>query len=511
MASLTEPPAPDGSDLLALGGLADWLEVRADLIGDLDPDWLRSHFPGKLLYTLRSTAEGGFGEEASDARRLRLAAAAGRYDRVDLEVERDLDAGLLDRIAHDRRLISWHGGPQRLSDLAALRGRMSETPAALYKLVPGAATATQALAPLQLLAGSPRRDVIAFASGAGGFWTRILAPRLGAPVVYGSASDRAAAPGQPSIVRLRRDFGFPDLGRIRQLFGLVGDPALASLSPRLHNAAYRELGIEALYVPFEVEQFGDFWLEVVESEAIESFGLALGGLSITTPHKGVAFAVAGATSPLSERLQAVNTLTPRRGVWEGESTDAYGVVEALRSRGVEPRGRRVLVIGCGAAGRAAALGLAVAGADVTLSNRTTERGLAAARSLGLPFVPLAALFETDAPVPTSIPQSPPISPIPPDRLKPFEIYVHATPLGRRKGDVQPFPQSHLAVGAAIVDLIYGEAATPLVREARQHGFVAIDGRDVLLYQAVPQFRAMTGRELPVALSHAILGLDEPAT
>ncbi len=333
---------------------------------------------------------------------------------------------------------------------------------------------------------------MAFASGDGGFWTRILAPRLGAPVVYGSASARAAAPGQPTVAQLRQDYGFPDLPPIRQLFGLVGWPALRSLSPRLHNAAYRALGLPAVYVPFDVEQFGDFWLELVESDAIAGLGLELAGLSITTPHKEVAFAVAGATSPLSERLQAVNTLTPRRGVWEGESTDAYGVVEALRARGVEPRGRRIAVIGCGGAGRAAALGLAVAGATVVLANRGPERGMAAARSLGLPFVPLAELVEE------------PVGGAPP--AGGFEVYVHATLLGRRNADELPLPVARLAPGAVVVDLVYGEAPTPLVAEARRRGLVAIDGREVLLYQAIPQFRSMTGQDLPVAIARQVLGL-----
>ena len=83
VASLTEPPAADGRDLAALGESADWLEVRADLVGDLDPDWLRTHFPGKLLYTLRSSFEGGAFEGSREARlrRHRRGRAALRFRR----------------------------------------------------------------------------------------------------------------------------------------------------------------------------------------------------------------------------------------------------------------------------------------------------------------------------------------------------------------------------------------------------------------------------------------------
>jgi 3-dehydroquinate dehydratase/shikimate dehydrogenase len=177
----------------------------------------------------------------------------------------------------------------------------------------------------------------------------------------------------------------------------------------------------------------------------------------------------------------------RDGVWEGESTDSEGVLGALAARGVGVAGRRAAVVGCGGAGRAAALGLARGGAEVALVNRGEERGLAAARQLGLPFVPWRELD-----------------------LARFDLVVHATPLGRGDGDAPPFDVAPLAVGAVVVDLVYGEAPTALVESARALGLVAVDGREVLLAQAIPQFRAMTGRELPRELAAEVLGLDAAA-
>ena len=162
VASLTEPPAADGRDLEALGKSADWLEVRADLVGDLDPDWLRAHFPGQLLYTLRSGFEGGAFEGSRESRLRRIGEAGPRFDHVDLEGERDLVPELLARIPAARRVVSWHGAPIALPALQARLAHLSSVPAALYKLVPGAANAGDELAPLQLLAGSPRRDVARF-------------------------------------------------------------------------------------------------------------------------------------------------------------------------------------------------------------------------------------------------------------------------------------------------------------------------------------------------------------
>ena len=487
VATLAEPPDPDGVLLSRLAEQADWLEVRADLIGDLDPATLRADFPGRLLYTLRSRAEGGAFGGRRELRNRRIAESQAGYDLVDLEGDRDLAPGLLEAVAPERRLVSWHGPA---SDLAGLRARFehfARTPAALYKLVPRADHAGEELVPLALAGELRRRDLVAFGGGAGGFWTRLVAARLGAPLVYGAATDRPGAPGQLPIARLRSDYGLPELPPVERLFGVVGWPALPSLSPRLHQAAYRELGLPALYVPFEVEHLGDFWLEVVESDLLERLGLPLVGLSVTTPHKDVAFAIAGATSPLAQCLQAVNTMTLRQGVWEGESTDGEGVVAALGARGVQPAGRRAAVLGCGGAGRAAALALARAGARVVLVNRGAERGLAAARTLDLPFVAL-------------------------DEMDPagHDLFVHATPLGRAPADALPLPLARVAPGSVVVDLVYRETPTRLVEEARRRGLTAVDGREVLLWQAVGQFRAMTGRDLPLAAAARAVGLEAPA-
>jgi len=485
VATLTEAPSPDGEELRRLSGVADWLEVRADRLGDLDPAWLRERFAGELLYTLRSRAEGGEFAASAERRRQRIVEGSKGYDRVDLEGERDLAPALLGVIEPARRVVSWHGAAPDLASLASRVGHLSGTPAAHYKLVPRAAASGDELVPLALLAELRRSDVTAFAGGEIGTWTRAVAPRFGAPLVYGSVGGRAAAPGQLPIERMIRDWGLPEAPPISRLFGVVGDPALGSLSPRLHNAACRALGIDALYVPFQVEHFGDFWLEIVEGDLLPRLGLPLTGLSVTAPYKEVAFAVAGAASPLANRLQAANTLTFRRGVWEAESTDGEGLMQALSGRGVEPRGRRAAVVGCGGAGRAAALALDHAGAEVVVVNRSVERGQLAARSLGLPFV---AAVELD--------------------VSRFDLLVQATPLGRAAGDPPAFPLDELAPGTVVVDLVYGERPTRLLEQVAERDGIAVDGREVLLHQAIAQFRIFTGHELPLELGRRVLELEQ---
>lgn len=486
IATLTTPLT---AELAAGLGGVEWLEVRADVLGDVDPEPLRGRFPGNLLYTLRSRAEGGAFDGSPERRKRRLLEAAARYDRVDLEGARDLTPELLTAIPPARRLISWHGPASDADGLAACFGRLAAAEAALYKLVPWAVRPGEALAPLQLLHDLKRHDVAAFAGGDAGTWTRLVAPRLGAPLVFGAASDAPGAPGQPSIRKLREDFGLPALPPVEVLFGVVGNPVAHSLSPRLHNGAYRELGIPALYLPFQTDSFGDFWLEVVEEGVLESLGLPIRGLSITAPFKAAALAVAGAESPLAGLVGGANTLVLREGVWEAESTDPEGVVEPLRHRGLDLAGRRAAVVGAGGAGRAAAAGLAHAGARVTLFNRGVERAESAGADLGLPWLPLAALVPAD-----------------------FDLLVNATPLGRAEraaNEPLPFAVAALRPGAVVIDLVYRreeEGPTPLLAAAAARGAVTVDGREVLLGQARGQFRRMTGRELPQELARRLLGL-----
>lgn len=488
IATLTAPPSTPLLDELADVAV---LEMRADLLGDVAAETLRGSFSGRLLYTLRSEAEGGAFAGSIAERHRRLAAAARSYDLVDLEAERDLaNPELLAAVAPAQRILSWHGGPTPLAELKARFEAMARTPAFLYKLVPAARRAGEELAPLLLLHGLQRPDVAAFATGAIGAWTRLVAPRFGAPVIYAACGSRPGAPGQIPLSRLRADFGLPELRPVTTLFGLAGNPVDHSLSPRLHNTAYRALGLPYLYLPFHVDHFADFWLEVVEGGAFDALGLPLRGLSVTAPHKEAALAVAGAESPLAGRIGAANTLIWNQGVWEAESTDPDGVVLPLRERGLDPQGKRAAVIGTGGGGRSAAVGLARAGAQVTLTNRGTERGERAGADLKLPFVPLAEFSPAG-----------------------YDVLVNATSLGRSEDDALPFDPAALPPGAAVVDMIYAAGRsepTRLLAAAAARGAVAIDGREVLLSQALGQFRLMTGAEMPRAGAREVLGLAPAA-
>ena len=484
-ASLDRLPA-NGDELARVTAAADRLHVRADLVGDLDVAWLRSHFRGELAYTLRSRGAGG-ADEGGRQRRERLRRAAEEYDLVALEPD-DLVPSLLERIPAEKRILTAHFGTVDAAALLDALRYLSATPAALYELTMQARRPSDALAAPAMLRAAGRKDVTAWASGLPGIWTRIVAPWLGAPVVHGRASDDDdTTDGLPTVARLVDAFGFPDLLPIDELFGMVGSPVLHSLSPRIHNTAFRAVGRHALYVPFHVDEssFDDFWNGVVVSGATDALGIPLHGLSVVSPHKAVAVEATRERSTAVQRSASANFVR-RNGVgWIAETTDADGVLLTLRQRGVQCRDRRVAVIGCGGSGRSMAAALHAAGADVTLVNRGYERGSFANRLLGLPFTPLRGF-----------------SP------EPFAIVVNATPMGR-ENDELPFGIDRLGRDAVIVDLVYRDRPTQLVMRTRGPGRITIDGWDMLVTQAMRQFELMTGREMPDGLARQTLGLEEP--
>jgi 3-dehydroquinate dehydratase/shikimate dehydrogenase len=466
VAVLSEPPRPDGSELRGLAARVDALEVRADLVGDLDPHWLRQHFPGTLVYTLRSVEEGGQFSGDLAHRHARLQAAARAYDQVDLESARDLTAEMLAAVPAGRRRLSRHvDQPADLDALTTFVDRMSETPAALYVLSIAVVTAEDAVAVVTLLKAAKRSDLTAFATGSAGLWTRILAPQLGAPVVFGQVGTGGQA-GLPTLTQLQTDYGLPELAPLCYLYGIVGRSPGRSSSPLLHNRAYRMLGVPAIYLTFFTEDLERFWRILMP--ALDAANLPLRGLTIITPFKERVMELVGRPSPAAAHCGAANVVWRDGDTWAADTTDT-SVVAALAAGGFDPCGHRAAVLGCGPAGRAVAAALALAGAEVFLVNRGSERGQFAERLLALPFVPLAHF-----------------SPVG------FTLLVHATPVTDRL----PLPLTGLSKDATVLELVYTDATTPLIREANVRGLSTVDGWHVLAAEVAMQFQLMTGLTMP---------------
>ncbi len=262
-----------------------------------------------------------------------------------------------------------------------------------------------------------------------------------------------------------------------ELAGVIGSPVRHSLSPLLHNAAYRALGLDWAYLAFEVAP-ADLATAVRGAAA-----LGLRGLSVTMPHKDEAAALADRRSPAVRRLGAANTLSFSKGAIAADSTDGAGLLADLSvSLGFDPAGSRCGVIGAGGAARAAVLALAEAGAaEVLVVNRTPLRAFRAA-SLAPGVARLAK----------------------PDELEGADLVVQATPSGMLAGEGEEpgwpagVDPARLGSGQIVVDLVYEPAETAFLREARRFGAVTRNGLGMLVHQAALQVALWTGERPPLS-------------
>lgn len=464
--------------------VSDWLEVRADMMPELDPGALRSIFEGRLLYSLRSCRSGGNEASSLSGRCRRLRRAARVYDLVDLEGDQDLLPALLSCISPSRRVISWYGragGHQALQQLLQV---FSRTAARLYRFEISCSNVEEGIVALQFLHQTRRADVTAYATGPFGVWTRILAPRIGAPIVFAELADGSRDKGNnPTVLELIQDYGLPDIQAVNEVFGIVGEPVSGSLSPRLHNAAHRASNAARVFLSFPTRRFDRLWSRLVLGGDLETIGFTIKGLTVVSPNKQSALEFSGQVAPLCHQCKATNLVIMESGIWTARTTDPEGIFhQAVVSR-TNLSGTRVAVVGCGGSGRVTAAALAQRGAEVTLVNRSSERGKWAAHLLGLRFVPLRQFSPHG-----------------------YSAMVNATPVGGN-GDELPINLKNLNPSSLIVDLAYKrKGQTPLVAASQALGYNVIEGRSVLLAQTMRQYGLMTGKQMPERLAREVLGI-----
>lgn len=261
--------------------------------------------------------------------------------------------------------------------------------------------------------------------------------------------------------------------------GVIGDPVRHSLSPAIHNAAFRALDLDWVYVAFPVAA-GDAAAAV---RAMRTLGIS--GLNVTMPHKHGVLAELDHLSSTAQILQAVNTIHRLGDDLHGENTDGAGFVDALRhDEGFDPTGRNVVVLGAGGAARAVVLALANAGAaDIAVLNRTAGKAQQAADL-----------------APNGIAR-----PGTDDDLAEAVLIVNATPIGMRDTATEealPLDPKRLKPGQLVVDLVYHPLRTPLLAIAKERGAVPVTGLGMLIHQAAHAFRLWTGEDPPLQVMSA---------
>lgn len=263
------------------------------------------------------------------------------------------------------------------------------------------------------------------------------------------------------------------IGQIK-ITGVFGDPVIHSLSPAMHNAAYRKLNLPYVYTFFHVTSEN----LTAAVQAIRALNIA--GINVTVPHKEAIIPHLDVLDESAKRCGAVNTVLNNNGTLIGHNTDGVGFIASLRENGFNPRGKKAVILGAGGSARAIAAALLDNGAEITIINRTVEKAKSVADALNSPrkvkVLPL---------IPKATPE------------------VHGTHLVINSLST-PFRQNGSwlldlspAQGALFYDLRYGSMASDFLDCAAAIKSPGLDGLGMLLHQGARAFELFTGQEAPV--------------
>lgn len=278
-----------------------------------------------------------------------------------------------------------------------------------------------------------------------------------------------------------------DIDTRTQFCGVIGNPVGHSLSPAIHNAAFRTLRLNFVYLAWQVEAIG---------EAIKGLR-ALGnfrGASVTIPHKVAAIPFLDRVEQTAQRIGAINTIVAEKGELTGYNTDATGALRALKMGGVALTGKRIVVLGSGGAARAIAFALAAeSGAEklTLLGIEDVERTRLAQDIRSTTVVTVEDSYLDESTLRRVLPAA--------------HILIHCTPVGMSpKVEATCVPASLLHPDLAVMDIVYNPLETRLLKDAKHVGCKTIPGLEMFLNQAVAQFELWTNQPAPVDVMRQVL-------
>jgi len=448
-------------------------------------EFLASHRDLAAIATCRRKQFGGHftGNLTAELEILLKAAEAG-CSIVDLEVESAEEAKSSQlakfraslREAGAALLISFHDFT-RTKGLEQAAERIEAFQPDYVKVVSTARALADNLAVLKLIEDrSLSSHVVGIAMGEEGLLSRVLGPRAGAAFTFASSDNgEETAPGQVSVRTLLDLYRLDQLDQATRIFGVAGNPIGHSLSPLMHNTAFRRESVNAVMLPLKVKTLNDL-LTVVRD-------LPLGGVAVTMPLKQEVLPHLANMDPLTSRIGACNTLrTGADGKIYGFNTDVAGVIRPLEKR-MRLKGARIVVLGAGGAARAAVFGLVEQGAEVFVVNRTHEKAVALARKAHAKSLKQDLLAKNK-----------------------FDALINTTPCGMA-GIKQALPIKESELNASLVfDMVYNPLTTPLLKLAHSRGIPVISGLEMFVQQGARQFEIWTGKPAPEAEMQRVVEL-----
>ncbi|MBI2193288.1 MAG: shikimate dehydrogenase [Planctomycetes bacterium] len=481
--SLKSPNTETGlAEMAEAAEHADLIELRLDYMDRPDLPRLLSARPRPVIATCRPVREMGR-YRGPESERIALLEQADHLGAEFIDIELD-SASQFRRRGRARLIVSYHDFESTPADLDGIHARLVRAGADIPKLVTFAHSITDNCSLFHLLE-RVQQPTIGLCMGEFGQISRILAARFGSFLTFASfRAGEECAPGQIAAPILRALYRVHRIRSDTDIYGVVGNPVSHSLSPHLHNAAFEAAGLNKVYVPFLVGDVVEFL------RSFRAFGLR--GCSITIPHKEAALEGVDEVEPLARQIGAINTIVERGGRFTGHNTDCAAAVDAIEAALRRPghasdsplRGKRVVIVGAGGAGRAIAFGVRQRGGDILIANRSRYRADRLASDLRCKAITLRTLlkqgFEAD-------------------------VLVNASSAGMYPNvEETPVPRKFLRPPTLVFDAVYNPLRTRLLREAEETGCPTVSGLAMFIRQAAAQFELWTGHAAPRDLMEGIV-------
>ena len=270
-----------------------------------------------------------------------------------------------------------------------------------------------------------------------------------------------------------------------ELIGLIADPIRHSMSPTMHNEAFKKLGLDYVYVCFEVDN-------TTLADTVQDLrAMKVRGWNVSMPNKGAITKYLDKLSPASQIVGACNTVVNDNGVLTGTITDGVGAMQALQAEGVGYVGKKLVVSGAGGAATAIQVQAALDGvAELTIFNRRdrfwaeAEKTVAKLREQTQTIINLYDLDDHAALK---------------RELDRADIYIDSTPCGMKPlEDVVAIPDpSYLHRDLIVMDTVYAPRQTKLMKWCDAVGCKNFNGLSMMLYQGAAAFKLWTGKDMPI--------------
>lgn len=456
---------------------AKLVELRLDYInGEVNLRRLVADRPCPVIITCRRATDGGKFTGSEEQRLLLLRAAiAEGVDYIDLEED---VAASIPRFGQTKRIISFHDFRKTPDNLDDLHRRMCELDPDIVKISTMANHPQDNLRVLELARRS-KVPTIGLCMGDIGTPSRILAGKFGSPFTYATFHhERALAPGQLSYQQMTEIYHYESINSQTEVYGVIADPIGHSLSPQLHNAGFRQYGLNKVYIPIRVPR--ESLLRFIDDAP--AWGIK--GLSVTIPHKEEVLKKLTDADAAVQGIGAANTIVFEGKKRLGFNTDCQAAIDSLEAavggRAEFDRrlvGKTALVLGAGGVGKAIVFGLLRRGANVVVADGTHRQALTLAKRFDCRSVEWSARHTVLA-----------------------DLLFNCTPVGMHPNvDETPFEKHHLRPSMIVFDAVYNPESTLLLKEARSRNCTVISGVDMFVRQACLQFELFTGEVGPADL------------